>query len=269
MKKLLLILCVTLLFCSCSNQKPTEKTVIGMFTPYTYFPETVNKKVKAVKETNYLPSEKAGKIETGEHLTAAMRDSINWTGDFMVQFDKSGLAEKVSNLDESGKVTGVWDIMSDSVFYTNAKRSVNDSLTVLEKIKKEKDGSYLFEIFNPIADTLWSKAVIKFADNTRYEYIQWHNYKGEPTNKFLYTYDPNGNLISYTVSRKDTVRGGMNFTCNEHGFIKTQETYNKIRETSDMYNYEYEYDDAGNWVKNVAYKNEKPVVVTLREYTYY
>lgn len=269
MKKLLLILCVPLLFWNCSNQKPTEKTIIGMFTPYTYFPETVNKKVKTIKETNYLPSENAGKIEAGEQLTTAMRDSINWTGDFLVQFNISGLVEKVSNLDESGKVTGVWDINSDSVFYTNAKRFVNDSLAILEKIKKEKDGVYQLEIFNPNTDTLWSKAEVKFADINKYEYIQWYNYKGEPTNKLLYTYDTMGNLTGYTVSREDTIRGGMNFTTNEYGFMKTQETYNKTQETSEIYNYEYEYDESGNWIKNVAYKDDKPVIVTLREYTYY
>ncbi|NLD51187.1 MAG: hypothetical protein GX660_28970 [Clostridiaceae bacterium] len=61
----------------------------------------------------------------------------------------------------------------------------------------------------------------------------------------------------------------MNFTDNDKGFVETQETYNKLSETSALYLYEYEYDNAGNWIKNVAILNGKPFIVAIREYTYY
>lgn len=269
MKKLMLILCVAPLIWSCTNQKPVEKTVIGMFTPYTYFPETVNNRVKEVKETNYLPMEKGGKIEAGNHLTKAERDSIGWTGDFMVQFNEKGFAEKVDDLNENGENTSSWIIENNSIFYTTAKRQKNDTLTHLEKIKKLNTGEYQFDIFNPKTDTLFSKAILKFGSNNQYQYLQWYNFKGDPTGKYEYTYDISGHLTGFTVSRADTIRGGMNFTYNDYGFFKTQETYSKTRGTSEIVSYEYEYDNNGNWVKNVAYKNEKPVIVTLREYTYY
>lgn len=268
MKKLISFFCTVLLIWGCNNQKPVEKTIIGMFTPYTYFPETINKKVKEVKETNYFPVVKEGKIEAGTPLTAADRDSIGWTGDFIVQFGESGLAEKVSDLNENGEKTADWIIENNSVYYTNAKRMVNDEVTFLDKIKKLDDNVYQFEVFNPQTDTLINKVEVKLGDDNMYEYVQWYNLKGEPTTKYTYTYDPAGQMTGFTYSRNDTIRGGMNFTQNDNGFCKTQETYNKTRGTSELYSYEYEYDDAGNWIKNVAYKNDKPVVVSLREYTY-
>lgn len=269
MKKLIFIFSVTLLNWGCSNQKPVEKTVIGLFTPYSYFPETINKKVREVKETNYLPVEKNGKIEAGNPLTAADKDSINWTNDFIVRFNELGLAEKVTDLNEKGEATGTWDIKTELGYYISAKRVVKDSVIVMNKITHQNGQNYRIEVLDPVLDTLRNKLEIEFNADKKYGSLQWFNYKGIPTFKYNYSYDPEGNLSGYEVSRNDSIRGGMNFTHNEKGFVKTQETFSKIRGTSELFSYEYEYDEAGNWIKCIAYTNNKPYVVGLREYTYY
>lgn len=269
MKKLIFIFCVSLLNWGCTSQKPVEKTVIGLFTPYSYFPETINKKVKEIKETNYLPVEKEGKIEAGNQLSATERDSINWTNDFTVSFNELGLAEKVTDLNEKGEITGTWEIQTQLGYYISAKRVVKDSVIIMNKITHQNDQNCRIEVFDPLMDTLRSKLEIEFNADKKYVSLQWFNNKGIPTFTYNYSYDPEGNLSGYTVLRNDSIRGGMNFKYNEKGFVQTQETYSKIRGTSELFNYEYEYDDAGNWIKCVAYTNNKAYVVGLREYTYF
>jgi hypothetical protein len=269
MKKLIAFLFIVYLFIQCSDNKEVEKTVIGMFTPYTYFPETVNKKVREVKETNYLPLIKEGRIEAGKPLTNADRDSLKWTNDFTVQFNESGFAEKEFDLDEKGKITGSWVFEVGSDFYKTAHRTINESAVILERVKKLNNNIFQFDIIDPQTDTLRSKIVVEFGKKNKYKQLQWYNYKGEPTVKYDYSHDSEGHLIGFTVSINDTIRSGMNFTINENGFFETQEVYDKIKRTSLLTSYEYEYDNAGNWIKNVSNVDGKPHIVTLREYTYY
>uniref|UniRef100_UPI0032165745 hypothetical protein n=1 Tax=uncultured Draconibacterium sp. TaxID=1573823 RepID=UPI0032165745 len=269
MKKLLSIFCAFLLCLACSQEKPIEKTTIGMFTPYTYFPEVVNGKVMEVTETNFLPVKKEDKIEAGIPLSIAARDSINWTNDFKVQFNTSGLAEKTVTFGDNGEILSSWEISSNDNFYTSAKRIVKDSLTHKETISETKMGTYKIEIFDPVTDTLRNYLLIDLNNDKAYLNIQWQNSKGDLTYRYDYIYDDAGQFAGYKVSRADTVLGGMNFTRNEQGFMKDQEVYNSANETSETTIYEYEYDTNGNWIKCVAYQNQKPYMVALREYKYY
>ncbi|MCY1721132.1 hypothetical protein OU798_12310 [Prolixibacteraceae bacterium Z1-6] len=269
MKKPVFIFCAFLFCLACSQEKPIEKTIVGMFTPYTYFPEVLNGKLMEVTETNFFPIEKEGKIETGIPLSIAARDSINWTNDFKVQFNASGLAEKSITLGDNGEILGSWEISSDDNFYTSAQRLRQDSITIKETISKVENGTYKIELFDPLTDTLRNYLLIQLNDDNTYLNLQWYNVKGEPTFRYDYQYDEEGEFSGYTFSRADTVRGGMNFTRNDQGFMKDQEVYNTDRGTSETTSYEYEYDTTGNWTKCVAYQNQKPYMVALREYKYY
>lgn len=270
MKKLVSLVCVLLMFLSCSQEKPVvEKTIIGMYTPYNYFPETVNGKVMEMTETNYFPAEKEGLVEPGLPLTTAARDSISWTPDFTVHISTSGLVEKMTLIGDNGEITGTWEVGNDGSFYTDARWLKNDTVMVKNRITQLDSGVYQFEALDPVLDTLRGKAVFKFNEANNYQSIQWYNFKGEKTSLFNYTYNDEGMLSSYNVTRADTVRGGMNFSRNEQGIMIQQEVFNSIKGTSETTSYEYEYDDAGNWTKCVAYQNEKPFMVAVREYKYY
>lgn len=269
MKKLLCIFCASLFCLTCSQEKPIEKTTVGMFTPYTYFPEVLNGKVMEVTETNFFPLEKEGKIEAGIPLSIAARDSINWTNDFTIQFTPAGLAERSTTLGDMGEILSSWEISSDANYYTSAKRLVKDSLTHKETISETKQGTYKIEIFDPLTDSLRNYLLIDLDENKSYLNLQWYNYKDEPTYRYEYMYDEAGQFTGYTVSRADTVRGGMDFTRNEEGFMKDQKVYSTANGTSETTSYEYEYDTSGNWTKCVAYQNQKPFMVALREYKYY
>jgi hypothetical protein len=269
MKKLLIVLFATLFCFGCSPKKPDVKTVLGMYTPYTYFPEVLNGKVMEVKETNFFPMEKDGIVEAGSPLSTADRDSINWTNDFIVTYNASGLVEKAVALGDEEMVMDTWEVSSDETNYTGARLIRADTTVVINKVSPLSDGRHQIEVFDPVTDTLRSKVVFDMNTDKTYHKIQWYNYKGEPTSVYNYTYDANGFLTGYSVSRADTVRGGMNFTRNEKGFMSVQEVYNPVRETSETTSYTYEYDEMGNWTKCVAYQNKKPFMVALREYKYY
>lgn len=269
MKTIILAFCVTILCVSCSDDQPVEKTVVGMFTPYGAFPEKVNKKVKEIRETNFWPVEKDGKIEAGSRLTEAARDTLNWTGNFSIQFNESGLAQKVIEFDENEEPLATWEITNESDFYKSAKRIENDTVVYLQEITKLNDSTYRFEVIDAQTDTTLNSAVAEMDENFNYKSFQFFNSKGEPTSKVEYSYDTSNHLAGYSVTRNDTLRSGMNFTFNNKGFIETQETYNKANDTSALFRYEYEYDNADNWVKSVAIANGKPFMVSIREYLYY
>ncbi len=269
MKTIILVFCIAILCVNCSVDQPVEKTVVGLYTPYAAFPEKVNKKVKEIREINFWPVEKNGKIEAGLRLTEAARDTVNWTGNFSVQFNESGLAEKVIEFDENEKTLAIWEITNESGFHRSAKRLENDTVVYLQEIRKLNDGTYRTEVTDAQNDTLLYSAVMELDENNNYKNYQFFSSKGEPRSKWEYSYDASNHITGYTVTRNDTLRSGMNFTFNDKGFIETQETYNKLNETSALYRYEYEYDNEGNWIKNIAILDGKPFMVAIREYTYY
>lgn len=269
MKKLIGLLFIAFLFMQCSENKPEEKTVVGLFTPYGYFPEVVHKRVKEIKEVNYWPVEKEGKIETGQRLTASARDTLNWTPDFMVQFDESGIPEKVNHLNENNDPYESWMIKNEAGFPVYASFYKKDSIAGKHEITKITDSSYRWKIINPQADTLRSSAVLELDANKHFKTIQWYNFKGEPTNKYEWAYNSSGQLTGGRNLKNDTIKGGMNYTYNENGFCETQEVYDKINGKSEINRYEYEYDEAGNWVKSVAFVEGKPHIVCIRNYIYY
>lgn len=273
MKKIIALLFIALLFMQCSEKKaannPVEKTVIGLFTPYELMPEVLHKKVKEIKEMNFLPAERDGKIEAGARLTVAARDTLSWTRDFTVQFDESGLAENVYHINENDESYESWVIKNEAGYPAKTSFFIKDSIVGKQEIAKINEMSYQWNFFNPQTDTLKNSAVLELNENRNHKSLQFYNLKGEPTSKYEWMYNSSGQLTGFTVSRNDTIRTGMNFTYNPKGFWDTQESYNKITGESELYRYEYEYDDAGNWVKNVSYFDGKPYIVAIREYTYY
>lgn len=269
MKKLICIICVLLCCLACSNEKAKEKTIVGNYTPYFTFPEVLNGNVMEITETSYLPLVKEGQIEVGEPLTIAARDSISWTNDFKVTFNPQGFAKESFTMGDNGEILYSWEINSDENYYTSAKRIVKDKVVHKETITKTDDGIFKIETFDPETDTLRSSLLITLNADKLFDNFRIRNFQGEPTYTYNYKYDGTGQLTGYTVSRADTLRGGMNFTHNPEGFMDKQEIFNANNETQSTTVYKYEYDTAGNWIKCVAYKDQEPIMVSLREYKYY
>jgi hypothetical protein len=271
MKKFIPVLLSILILTGCQLEKqPEEKTIIGSLTPYFFFPESLNGKVKEVKELNYWTVEKDGKISAGEPITIADRDSlIEWTNDFLLQFDESGSVEKIIYLDENDESFGQWEAINEGGKIKSANWIVKDTVrNYLNSVYKEGI-LHKMKRYRAKEDTLMSIVVFEFNEDGNFSTLQFYNFKNEPTNKYDYSYNPEGLISKYSWSRNDTIRGGMNFTYNQNGIVETQEVYNEVTGTSETYKYEYEFDELGNWINYVASKDNKPEAISTRSYVYY
>jgi len=268
-KNVFFIFVLTALIWSCSTpETQKEKTILGLYTPYGFFQETLNGRVKEVKEQNYWAIEKDGEIIAGKPVTIADRDSVNWTKDFIVNFNQSGLVEKSLTLDENEEVLGSWEV-SNKDDLTSAAWIEKDTIRNYFNTISKSESMSRMEYKNAIEDTLLNSLELEFDENGNYATLKFFNFKNEPTVTYVYSYSPEGFLNGYTWSRNDTIRGGMNFTTNQQGFTETQEVFNKMTGKSSLHKYEYEYDEMGNWIKYVAFSDNKPQIVAKRIYNYY
>ena len=255
--------------CSSPEQKPTAKTVVGIFTPYFFFPEALHGKVKTMKEVNYWANDDNGTITAGDRISVAARDSFQWTNDLEVHFDENGTIEKTVFLNEDDLPFGHWDALIVDGKLTGANWVVHDTTKSYVQISYSENGMSETRRFNSEPDTLLNRAEIKTNAKGQKESLQFYNSANKPGALFKFNYNMDGSLENYTVSRNDTIRGGMNFQYNDEGFTQSQEVYSYADSNRESYVYNYTYDDMGNWTSYTSYKDGKPVVVCKRNYTYY
>lgn len=268
----ILVLSGILITPSCTTPKkeaPPAKTVLGVFTPYGFFPETLNGKVKTVKEVNYWANDSAGSITTGDRITIADRDTFNWTNDILVSFDQQGNIEKCVFLNENDEPFGEWDVKMENGKMVKASWVANDTTKNYVDITHPSDNTMEMKRFDGQTDTLrnWSK--IEMDQDGHVLSVQFFSAENTPQNQFNFKYDPDGMLENYSVTRDDTVRGGMNFQYNDEGFTQSQEVYSTASDERETYVYNYTYDDQGNWISYTGYKDGEPVVIAKRTYNYY
>lgn len=251
------------------KEAPPAKTVIGIFTPYAFFPESLNGKVKTLKEVNYWANDSTGTIAAGDRITIADRDSFNWTNDIEVSFDNMGDIEKCVFLNENDEPFGEWDVKMEDGKITKASWVAKDTLKNYIDLSYPAENTMEMKRYDAATDSLrfWSKAMM--TPDGKLLSLQFYDAKDKPLNLFKFSYDPNGVLSNYSVTRDDTVRGGMNFQQNEEGFTQSQEVYSTSNDEKESYVYNYTYDDMGNWTSYTGYKDGKPIVVCKRTYTYY
>jgi len=272
MRTLFIVLVAASLIVSCSPKK-TEKvathTTLGLFTPYRFFPETLNGQVKEVKEVNYWAVEKDGVIDAGEKITPEEYDSIQWTHNFIAQFAPSGNLTHTIFPDEKEGIIYTWNIVFEGDTAVGAEFMKADTLTTSVKMAPIEGGGLHMMTYNEPADTLAYQLKISYTADHQFNSLQWSNFKSEPTYFSQYSYDDAKKLTGFTGERDDTLRSEMKFTYNEQGFAATQEVINYIKGKNTFNNYEYTYDDQGNWIKCIAYEDSKPHIVVKRDYVYY
>ncbi|MGQ8338957.1 hypothetical protein ACUNWD_20530 [Sunxiuqinia sp. A32] len=271
MKRIASLLVLALLFsCTAQEPKPEPKTVVGMFTPYYYFPEILNGKVKNLKEVNYWAKDDNGTITAGMRITVADRDSlINWTDDIDVSFDENGNVVTSLHLDENDQPFGQLTVTLENGKPTGASWMVKDTIRNYSKFTYDGEMISRFDRYNAQTDSLLASADVTYNDMGMKETLQWYNADGEKTFLVNFNYDMDGLAESYTASRNDTVRIKMSFVSNEEGFFKEQTVEDMTSNEIDSYTYDYTYDDMGNWISYIAYEDGKPTVVAKRTYTYY
>lgn len=97
-------------------------------------------------------------------------------------------------------------------------------------------------------------------------------YNEKEHSRISYKYDENGNMLEwkYWAGYDEDLNKIITYSYDEKENIIEKNyhsyTYNTIFK---KYNYKYEYDKKGNWIKCIEYKNEIPIIMLERTYEYF
>lgn len=270
MKKFIPMLFVVMILATgCPQPEPeVQQTEFSLFTPYVFFPEIFNGKVKEVIEKNYFGIEEEGKIIKGERLTVAARDSISWTNDFKVVYDEAGNVLKTVLLDENDEVIAKSKstVVDGHVIKSEVMR--DDTLRAYTLVTYDETGQAIrFERFSLPADTLiWSTKLLSDEQGNFKEW-HWSDWSGADNGKHIFTVNQEGRRTGFKFYNKDgEVAIEQAFTYNEMGFLTKQVITTEEEEL--VTEYEYEHDDMNNWIKTVATSDDQ-IIVAERTYTYF
>jgi hypothetical protein len=272
MKKLITLLFVVIILATGCPQPEAEvhQVEIGLFTPYTMFPEILNGKVKEVIELNYLGLESEGKIMKGRRFTVADRDTIGWTNDFRLSYDENGNLLLSELIDENDKVIS-WDKQTlENGRIVRNDHGRNDTLRYYALLSYDEAGHLVkWEQFSLPADTLSWNA--HFVCDDQGNFLEWHvmNSKGDMTSKYIFTVNQEGRRTGYTFYNKEGEKTfEQRYTYNEKGSLIKQVIIDKEGKEY-VTDYELEYDDMNNWIKVTGVSSEGPPVISERTITYY
>jgi hypothetical protein len=272
MKKLILPLTIAaVLTFSCATEKPAGTTILGDGTPYSNSPEIMVGKVKTVVEKNYWAEPDGDSYKKGNILTRAEHDSLGWTDDFEAVYDENGVIVVCTGLDENGKSTWKNESVIENKLVVKRNFYRNDTLRVYDQFKYDEKGFLTNgSRYRSGIDTLLLSANAKTNSVGYPTEFQMINSKGEPIDKYVYTYDEQNRFTQFEVFDKD---GKFNYRYEVQYNDKSKVSELKIRDkdnkvTASNY-FTYEYDANGNWVKAVVKDDKNHVVIEERSYTYF
>lgn len=260
-----IILCVSLAFA----QGKKDKVRLGYLTGNFANPSYVNGKLKEMTQITYKASLVDGKVVKGEKLkyknsnvsNIHSRHIFNEAGQpmFKTFFNDNGdpLVNIVFNY-EAG--------LLNKVFYIR-----NDTLTRINSIINEKGLIKQIEYMNPSNNEIWGKAIYKYNNTDFFSSSVYYNKSGEKRNEIIYKRDKFGRIISITnKNAKGKVMGLSMHTYGEHfepisidAEIAQGKKINRIGKR------EVEFDENGNWIKVVRYRDGEPRNMTFSTYKFY
>lgn len=273
MKKRFLPLTIAALIAfSCTTEKPVGTTILGDGTPYGNSPEIMVGKVKTVVEKNYWAIPDGEAFKKDHPLTRADRDSLgNWTDDFEASYDENGIIQVCDGLDESGNKT--WK--NESVIENKRLAGMNfirkDTLRVYDQFKYGGNG-FLADAkrFRAGVDTLIMSAAVKTNAVGYPTEFQTFNSKGEPTGKYIQTYDEQNRFIKFeTVDKAGTVTFTQEVKYNDKSKVSELIFRDKDNKIAAANYFTYDYDQKGNWIRAIVKDGKNHVVIEERTYTYF
>jgi hypothetical protein len=93
---------------------------------------------------------------------------------------------------------------------------------------------------------------------------------GEAGNKSTWKYDNRGNMIEALLYNSDGEAGKkMIFKYDDRCNIIEETTYNSDGSIYEAWNYKYEFDKQGNWIKRIEYISIIPKYIVERGIEYY
>ncbi|MBN1132088.1 MAG: hypothetical protein JXR52_10380 [Bacteroidales bacterium] len=265
-----LLFVVVMLATGCPQPEPEVHQVeMGLYTPYWTMPEILKGKVKEVVEKNYWAVEEDGKYVKGERLSVAARDTFGWTLDFVATFDENGNILKCKTIDENDEVIDINSLVVKDGKITSVEYIKEDTVRLVAKSTYNDEGVLTkIERFRMPEDTLNIKAMLVRDENGNVVEWQFYNSDEELTSKYIFTVNQEGRNTGYKFYNKEgIVTFEQKITYNDKGFMTRLVMVNRDGVES-VSEYEYEYDEMGNWIKAIA-SEEVERVIEEREITYY
>lgn len=274
MRKLIFLLVIVFLIATgCKNNKTTESTMLGPYTPYDAFPEKLIGKVGMVVEKNYWAIPDSNTFKKGNLITIKDRDSLKWTNDFEAKFDVAGDIVSCNYLDENNGSINKWELVKENNILASAKVIIKDTVRIYQKLKCNTKGEIIeISSYRAIADTLMYRATIKYSEKRDTVTRQFYNYKDAPYAKQVYFFNSEGKFLLRESYNKDSeFIGAVEVKYNDKGKISEMTYYDKDKKVVTGNYFTYEYDLKGNWIRATGRDKDLKgkVVIEERTYTYF
>lgn len=220
--------------------------------------ENLHGNIKSVRETAYeVTYNDAGKLDKGEIKEFIFDNSLK-------KFNEQGnITEEIwydfENIQDSKRTNTQYNAKG---LPTEALIEEKDGSSIKVSLKYDEKGNLLEEIFHR------KEGQEKFS----YKYDQKGN-RIEHTAydiKYSYQYNDKGQVIEENIhDEMDKISTKTIIKYDKKGnFIKKTAHYLDVS-TKENYTYQYTYDQKGNWVKRIEYKDKNPIQITERVIEYY
>ncbi len=270
--KILLSLIISLIVGGCTQKKPTEITVLGMWTDYALMPSILNGKVKEVKELNYWAVEKDGKITKGDLMTKKDLDSVGSTNNLKAYFNEDGMMTRYELLDKENILQSRTSTINDGK-YARWDYKLSDS-AFLYSIPQYDNLGYLIGAtgYRQKVDTVVNKQVLTHDGKGHLTMLEYFNYKNERTGYNICSLNKEGDVIDtkYYNKNDSLVLTLINIYDEKEVIVKQEVVREEPKSTSTWDYKDLKVDDHGNWIETYAViDNGKYKIIAERTYVYY
>lgn len=249
----------------------------------------LNRPVKSVRVITYEAFDKFGEIIKGE---------IQWEGNYVAEFNSVGnlttqrLYDNEGDLYEMRKyIYDGTNLIEDNVYdregnliciwryeyegdYLIKESFINTQLASDNTTEFRRNGKQILEIIKYFNGELLSKQIVIRHDDSGLEWIEY-NSEDRPIRNGYEKFDAEGRRVE--VAENDNIVSIEWNDNNLPSYLKGARLYNKTIiaysfDDSDVFSIEYEYDNNGNWIRQVIYDIttgiKLPLTVSERVITY-
>lgn len=260
MKKLIYLLVIAIVIFGYGCRKTGDYVLTGQlyYIGNDYAPEKINGKVQEIRINNFRAVEENGEVVRGDTY---------WNPGYVEKYNSSGTILSYDDFYAEGRRRWSVEVEAEGKKISKALYYIND--TLLAYTKNTYTGNNLTEVKLFSSDTLWRSLV--------------------------YDYDQNGNRIKWQVfDHKNELYNYVDFVYNSEGFLEHWKRYDPQGEVTRLGDFilndkgdkisthnmnngqmtdweikKYEYDNKGNWIRRVYYRDNKPIWLSEREIKYH
>lgn len=258
MKKLIYFLVIAMAILDFGCRKTDDYVLTGQlyYVGDFYAPEKINGKVQEIRMNNFWATEENGKIVGGDIYTYPGR---------VEKYNSSGTILSYDDLYAEGRTKWSVDVEAEGKIINKALYYVND--TLLGYTNNTYNGNNLTEVKLFIGDTLLRSVVYDYDQNGNC--INWHvfEYNNELHNSVELIYNSEGFLEQMKRYDQGEVTRLNEYILNDNG-DRISDHYERNGQMED-WEIKYEYDNKGNWIKRIYYRDNKPIWLSERELEYY